>query len=326
MNNVFCFVTARWYKSLVLAGFKDLHCIWVCIPTAISHSNECIIQILILCDISTLIVHLVTLQFYIQFFLQKALISIWMLSLPTHHWLCIITSWTFLQHVSTAPANTWYHYLLVLLPSKSCYHGKREVPWLWQVVHLDWTTPDVPQSLSVSDGGTCLPAETCCQMPQLQQWLGPLNRNNSCCFRPWGWWWYVYWHVYQRHQEATMHWARRWQSIQRNLWRHWCCWWFWSHDTKSLRWCWSNLWFTNCKLLHMAIMVCLWLWQSHCLPPQHSSSQASNKTLPLGTAISLPVDDVLARMSPNTPVEDALLDFTSCSWKPDHCYTSLMKL
>jgi hypothetical protein len=27
----------------------------------------------------------------------------------------------------------------------------------------------------------------------------------------------------------------------------------------------------------------------------------------LGTAISLPVDDVLARMSPNTPTEDALL-------------------
>jgi hypothetical protein len=30
--------------------------------------------------------------------------------------------------------------------------------------------------------------------------------------------------------------------------------------------------------------------------------------MPLRTAISLPVDDVLARMSPNTPVEDALLD------------------
>jgi hypothetical protein len=42
------------------------------------------------------------------------------------------------------------------------------------------------------------------------------------------------------------------------------------------------------------------------LPP--SSSQASNKTMPLGTAISLPVDDVLARMSPNTPAEGALLD------------------
>jgi hypothetical protein len=30
--------------------------------------------------------------------------------------------------------------------------------------------------------------------------------------------------------------------------------------------------------------------------------------VPLGIAISLPVDDVLARMSPNTPVEDALRD------------------
>jgi hypothetical protein len=78
---------------------------------------------------------------FIQFFLQMTLVSIWMSSLPTCHWLCIITSRTSLQHVSTAPANTWYHYLLVLLPSKSCcHHGKRKVPWLWQVVRLDWTT------------------------------------------------------------------------------------------------------------------------------------------------------------------------------------------
>jgi hypothetical protein len=34
---------------------------------------------------------LFTLQSYIQFFLQKALISVWMLSLLTRHWLCIIT-------------------------------------------------------------------------------------------------------------------------------------------------------------------------------------------------------------------------------------------
>jgi hypothetical protein len=42
--------------------------------------------------------------------------------------------------------------------------------------------------------------------------------------------------------------------------------------------------------------------------PAAGCAQASNTTVPLGTAISLPVDDVLARMSPNTPVEDALLD------------------
>jgi hypothetical protein len=42
--------------------------------------------------------------------------------------------------------------------------------------------------------------------------------------------------------------------------------------------------------------------------PPNRFTQASNKTVPLGTAISLPVDDVLARMSPNTPTEDALLD------------------
>jgi hypothetical protein len=47
---------------------------------------------------------------------------------------------------------------------------------------------------------------------------------------------------------------------------------------------------------------------SQLLPLPAGSAQASNTSVPLGTAISLPVDDVLARMSPNTPVEDALLD------------------
>jgi hypothetical protein len=45
------------------------------------------------------------------------------------------------------------------------------------------------------------------------------------------------------------------------------------------------------------------------LPLPAGSSQASNITVPLGTAISLAVDDVRSRMSPNIPVEDALLDF-----------------
>jgi hypothetical protein len=42
--------------------------------------------------------------------------------------------------------------------------------------------------------------------------------------------------------------------------------------------------------------------------PPASFTQASNKTVQLGAAISLPVDDALARMSPNTPTEDVLLD------------------
>jgi hypothetical protein len=42
--------------------------------------------------------------------------------------------------------------------------------------------------------------------------------------------------------------------------------------------------------------------------PPAGFTQASNKTVQLGTAISLPVEDVLARMSPNTPTEDALPD------------------
>jgi hypothetical protein len=98
----------------------------------------------------------------------------------------------------------------VLTYSQKYTFPQREVPWLWQVVCSDWTTPDIPQSLSVSDGGTCPPAETRCWMLPLQQWHGPLIRNNSCCFCPWGWWWYVYWHVYQRCQEAMTHRARRW--------------------------------------------------------------------------------------------------------------------
>jgi hypothetical protein len=37
-----------------------------------------------------------------------------------------------------------------------------------------------------------------------------------------------------------MHQARRGQPIKHNIWRQWHCWWFWSHHTKSLRWCWSH--------------------------------------------------------------------------------------
>ena len=46
-----------------------------------------------------------------------ALISILIPSLPTQHWLCIITCRTSLQHIATPPANTQHHYLLFLLPT-----------------------------------------------------------------------------------------------------------------------------------------------------------------------------------------------------------------
>jgi hypothetical protein len=85
-----------------------------------------------------------TLQSYIQFFLQKALISIWMLSLPTRHWLCIITSWTSLQHIWTAPTNTWYHYLLscfqarivVIMEKERCHGCDKWFAWIEQ--HLTY--------------------------------------------------------------------------------------------------------------------------------------------------------------------------------------------
>jgi hypothetical protein len=62
------------------------------------------------------------------------------------------------------------------------------------------------------------------------------------------------------------------------------------------------------------------------LPLPAGCAQASNTTVPLGTDISLPVDDVLARMSPNTPVEDALLDLYLMLLEADHLYTSSTRL
>jgi hypothetical protein len=70
-------------------------------------------------------------------------------------------------------------------------------------------------------------------------------------------------------------------------------------------------------------------WPPHLaeLPPLPASyTQASNKTVQLGTAISLPVDDALAIMSPNTPTEHALLDLYLMLSKQDHGYTSSMRL
>jgi hypothetical protein len=90
-------------KICILFGYEFQH-----IPFKWMHHTYCNIVWHLNIDSA-----LLTLQSYIQFFSQKALISIWMPSLPTHHWLCIITSArTSLQHVWTAPANTWYHYLL----------------------------------------------------------------------------------------------------------------------------------------------------------------------------------------------------------------------
>jgi hypothetical protein len=62
------------------------------------------------------------------------------------------------------------------------------------------------------------------------------------------------------------------------------------------------------------------------LPLPAGCAQASNTTVPLGTDISLPVDNVLARMSPNTPVEDTLLDLYLMLSEADHLYTSLTRL
>jgi hypothetical protein len=59
MVRVVC--AARFQRSALYLGMNS----------NISHSNECIVPILILCDISTLVVPLFTLQSYIQFFFAK---------------------------------------------------------------------------------------------------------------------------------------------------------------------------------------------------------------------------------------------------------------
>jgi hypothetical protein len=100
-------------------------------------------------------------------------------------------------------------------------------------------------------------------MPQLQQWHGPLNRNNSCCFR----------RIKQEDDNQ------------------------------------SNVTFEGIDVVDdFGTMIPNPSGEADPLPLPAGSAQASNTTVPLGTAMSLLVDDVFARMSPNTPVEDALLD------------------
>jgi hypothetical protein len=143
------FVLREMVEVIRAARFQRSALYWG-MNSSISHSNESIIHILIFCNISTSIVPLLTLQLYVQFFFANS-------------------SYFNLNVKPANPSLALHHNFKdlppILFPSKSCcHHGKREVPWLWQVVHLDWTTPDVPQSLLVSDGGTCLPAETHCWM------------------------------------------------------------------------------------------------------------------------------------------------------------------
>ncbi len=56
---------------VIHAGRFQRNALYLGMDSNISHSNECIIHILILCDISTSIVPLFTLQSYIQFFFAK---------------------------------------------------------------------------------------------------------------------------------------------------------------------------------------------------------------------------------------------------------------
>jgi hypothetical protein len=62
---LFCESTMVW---VICAGRFQRSALYSGMDSNISHSNECIIRILILCDISTLIVPLFSLQLYIQFF------------------------------------------------------------------------------------------------------------------------------------------------------------------------------------------------------------------------------------------------------------------
>jgi hypothetical protein len=62
---LFCESEMVW---VICAGRFQRSALYSCIDSKISHSNECIIHIVILCDISTSIVSLFTLQLYIHFF------------------------------------------------------------------------------------------------------------------------------------------------------------------------------------------------------------------------------------------------------------------
>jgi hypothetical protein len=96
----------------------------------ISHSNECIIHIIILCDISTSIVPYSFCSLLTNFFAKGSFFNL--NAEPANPSLALRNNLTDLpptrmnssrQHLISLPA--------VLLPSKSCcHHGKREVPWL----------------------------------------------------------------------------------------------------------------------------------------------------------------------------------------------------
>ncbi len=137
-------------------------------------------------------------------FLLTALISIWMSSLLTHHWLCIIISRTSLQSFFQAR-------VVVIMEKERCHGCDKWFTWIEQ--HL--TYHNHCWSVMVEHACQQRLIVECWLQPQQEH--GPLNRNNSCCFCPWGWQWYVYWYVYQRHQEAMMHQARRGQPIKHNI-------------------------------------------------------------------------------------------------------------
>jgi hypothetical protein len=112
--------TVRFQRSAFYSGMNS----------NISHSNECIICIIILCNISTSIVPYSPCSRISNFFIKGSYFNLNAEpanpSLALHHNLMAIPP-THMnsshQHLISLPA--------ILLPSKNCcHHGKREVPWL----------------------------------------------------------------------------------------------------------------------------------------------------------------------------------------------------
>jgi hypothetical protein len=120
----------RCYKSFMLPGFKDLYCIQAWIPT---YPIQIIPSYLSLyCVISKLIAPQspCSCKCYC-FFSQMALISIWIPSLPTQHWLWLHHN---LQDLPPTHSNTSCQHSTSLpaFPASNscCHHGKRAVSWL----------------------------------------------------------------------------------------------------------------------------------------------------------------------------------------------------
>jgi hypothetical protein len=178
------FALWEWYGMSHSCCQFQRSALYLGMDSNISHSNECIICILILCDISTSIVPIFTLQLNIQFFCKQLLFQFECQACQP-----IIGSASWPQ----GPPSNMYQQLLPtpdITTCLSCFQARVVVIMEKERCHgCDKWFAQIDQHLMYHNHCQLVMVEHACQQRLIVEYHNHNNaiyRNNSCCFCPLG--------------------------------------------------------------------------------------------------------------------------------------------